>query len=300
LDVSLFDFDLPEELIAQKPLSVRSHSRLMVIHKDNEEIYHTTFPHILDYLNEGDVLVVNNTRVRHAKIIGKKQETGAKIELLLLKPLKNDWWEALVKPARRVKEGTVLLFGEGDLVGVVGEELSTNGGRSIHLTNYSDTEDMERVIERIGQAPLPPYIKEELDNSERYQTVFSTAIGSAAAPTAGLHFTPEILQQVKEKGIKVAYITLHVGLGTFRPVTVEEVEEHKMHSEYYHVTKEAASLIREAKQNHKKVVAVGTTSIRTLESIAKEHGEIRESSGWTDIFIYPGFQFQIADNCLKH
>jgi S-adenosylmethionine:tRNA ribosyltransferase-isomerase len=293
MDVSMFDFDLPEELIAQKPIPERSASRLMVLHRETGKVEHRRFPDLLDYLRPGDVLVLNDTRVRPSRLIGVKEETGAKIELLLLKPLGDDRWEALVKPAKRVKRGTVVTFGDGRLTAVCEGESDVAGGRVFRLRYEAD--DVEALLEELGTMPLPPYIREQLDDPERYQTVFSRVVGSAAAPTAGLHFTPALLERIEEKGVRIAYITLHVGLGTFRPVTVEKVEEHQMHAEYYEVSEETAELIRRAKAGGGRVFAVGTTSVRTLETVASRFGELRAASGWTDIFIYPGFRFRAVD-----
>ncbi|BCU81324.1 S-adenosylmethionine:tRNA ribosyltransferase-isomerase [Polycladomyces abyssicola] len=293
MDVSMFDFDLPEELIAQKPNPERSASRLMVLHRDTGEVEHKRFPDLLDYLQPGDVLVLNDTRVRPSRLIGVKEETGAKIELLLLKPLGNDRWEALVKPAKRVKQGTVITFGDGRLTAVCEGESEVAGGRLFRL--QYDSDDVESLLEELGQMPLPPYIREQLDDPERYQTVFSRVVGSAAAPTAGLHFTPALLERIEEKGVHIAYITLHVGLGTFRPVTAEKVEDHQMHAEYYEVSEETAEIIRRARAEGGRIFAVGTTTVRTLETVASRFGEIRATSGWTDIFIYPGFRFRAVD-----
>jgi S-adenosylmethionine:tRNA ribosyltransferase-isomerase len=293
MDVSMFDFELPEELIAQTPIPDRSASRLMVLHRETGRVEHKRFPDLLGYLHPGDVLVLNDTRVRPSRLIGTKEETGAKIELLLLKPLGDDRWEALVKPAKRVKEGTVITFGDGRLTAVCEGESDVAGGRLFRLQYKAD--DVEVLFEELGQMPLPPYIREQLDDPERYQTVFSRVVGSAAAPTAGLHFTPELLDRIEEKGVRIAYITLHVGLGTFRPVTAEKVEDHQMHAEYYEVNEETADIIRRAKAEGGRVVAVGTTTVRTLETVASRFGEIRVDSGWTDIFIYPGFQFRAVD-----
>ncbi|MDN4593884.1 tRNA preQ1(34) S-adenosylmethionine ribosyltransferase-isomerase QueA [Polycladomyces subterraneus] len=293
MDVSMFDFDLPEELIAQKPIPERSASRLMVLHRETGKVEHKRFPDLLDYLQSSDVLVLNDTRVRPSRLIGVKEETGAKIELLLLKPLGNDRWEALVKPAKRVKQGTVITFGDGRLTAVCEGESEVAGGRLFRLQYESD--DVEALLEELGQMPLPPYIREQLDDPERYQTVFSRVVGSAAAPTAGLHFTPALLERIEEKGVRIVYITLHVGLGTFRPVTAEKVEDHQMHAEYYEVSEETAKIIRQAKAEGGRVFAVGTTTVRTLETVASRFGEIRAASGWTDIFIYPGFRFRAVD-----
>ncbi|MFC4078331.1 tRNA preQ1(34) S-adenosylmethionine ribosyltransferase-isomerase QueA [Salinithrix halophila] len=298
MDVSLFDFDLPEELIAQTPLKDRSSSRLMVLDRKDGSVQHRRFPDLLEYLQPGDVLVLNNTRVRPARLIGSKEETGARIEVLLLKPLGEDRWEALVKPAKRVKPGTVVQFGNGKLRAVVEREAEVAGGRIFRL-EYA-VSDLEKLLEELGKMPLPPYIHEELEEGERYQTVYSAEVGSAAAPTAGLHFTPELLRRAEEKGVRVATLTLHVGLGTFRPVSAESVEEHRMHAEYYELSEEAAGLIREAQSNGNRVVAVGTTSVRTLETIARDFGEVRAASGWTDIFIYPGYEYRVVDRLLTN
>lgn len=298
MDVSQFDFELPEELIAQEPAPKRSGSRLMVVNRENQTVEHRRFPDLLEYLHPGDVLVLNDTRVRPARLVGVKEGTGARIELLLLNPLGGDRWEALVKPAKRVKEGTVVRFGDGKLQAVAQEMTDAAGGRVFQL-QYQE-QDLEILLERLGEMPLPPYIHRRLDEPERYQTVYSRAVGSAAAPTAGLHFTEDLLNRAKEKGVKIVTITLHVGLGTFRPVTAESVEEHQMHAEFYEVSEEAAEQIRVAKAKGNRVVAVGTTSVRTLETVARDHGEIRAARGWTDIFIYPGFPFRVTDALLTN
>lgn len=298
MDVSQFDFELPEELIAQEPAPKRSGSRLMVVNRENQTVEHRRFPDLLEYLHPGDVLVLNDTRVRPARLVGVKEGTGARIELLLLNPLGGDRWEALVKPAKRVKEGTVVRFGDGKLQAVAQEMTDAAGGRVFQL-QYQE-QDLEILLERLGEMPLPPYIHRRLDEPERYQTVYSRAVGSAAAPTAGLHFTEDLLNRAKEKGVKIVTITLHVGLGTFRPVTAESVEEHQMHAEFYEVSEEAAEQIRVAKAKGNRVMAVGTTSVRTLETVARDHGEIRAARGWTDIFIYPGFRFRVTDALLTN
>jgi S-adenosylmethionine:tRNA ribosyltransferase-isomerase len=299
MDVSLYDYHLPKELIAQTPAERRDASRLMVVDRKTSQIRHAKFTNILDYLNPGDVLVLNDSRVRPARLIGVKEETGAKIELLLLNPLGNDRWEALVRPAKRVKQGTVIQFGEGRLKAVAQEQTEVAGGRVFAL-QYEE-EDLEKLFEQLGQMPLPPYIHEQLDDPERYQTVFSRVVGSAAAPTAGLHFTEELLAQIREKGVKVVFITLHVGLGTFRPVTAKRIEDHQMHAEYYEISGETAREINAAKQRGNKVVAVGTTCVRTLETVYRKlNGEIKKDQGWTDIFIYPGFQFGVVDGLLPN
>ncbi|SMO38461.1 tRNA preQ1(34) S-adenosylmethionine ribosyltransferase-isomerase QueA [Melghirimyces algeriensis] len=298
MDVTMFDFHLPEELIAQEPIRERSNSRLMVVDREEGTVTNRKFPDLLNYLIPGDVLVVNDTRVRPARLVGMKKDTGAKVELLLLNPLGNNRWEALVKPAKRVREGTEICFGDGVLTAVAEQKTEAAGGRIFHL--QYDAPDIEQLLKSLGEMPLPPYIRKQLDEPERYQTVYSKNVGSAAAPTAGLHFTPELLEQMKEMGVQIAPITLHVGLGTFRPVTAEKVAEHQMHAEYYEVSDRSAKIIQKAKAEGRRVVAVGTTSVRTLESVAQEHGEIVATSGWTDIFIYPGFRFQVVDALLTN
>ena len=296
MKVSDFYFELPEELIAQYPLEKRDSSRLMVLDKTTGEIEHRKFHDILEYLNEGDTLVLNNTRVLPARLIGEKEETGGKIEFLLLKRIEGDKWECLAKPGRKAKVGTVFTFGEGKLKAIV-REIGEEGNRIIEF-KYDGI--FEQVLDELGQMPLPPYIHEKLEDKERYQTVYSKEKGSAAAPTAGLHFTEELLKEIKDKGVNIAYLTLHVGLGTFRPVKVDDVNNHVMHSEYYHLDKENAELINKTKEAGKRVIAVGTTSSRTLETIGDENGRVREQSGWTDIFIYPGYKFKIVDNLITN
>ena len=296
MKVSDFYFELPEELIAQYPLEKRDSSRLMVLDKKTGEIEHRKFHDILEYLNEGDTLVLNNTRVLPARLIGEKEETGGKIEFLLLKRIEGDKWECLAKPGRKAKVGTVFTFGEGKLKAIV-REIGEEGNRIIEFM-YDGI--FEQVLDELGQMPLPPYIHEKLEDKERYQTVYSKEKGSAAAPTAGLHFTEDLLKEIKDKGVNIAYLTLHVGLGTFRPVKVDDVNNHVMHSEYYHLDKENAELINKTKEAGKRVIAVGTTSSRTLETIGDENGRVREQSGWTDIFIYPGYKFKIVDNLITN
>lgn len=296
MKVSDFYFELPEELIAQYPLEKRDSSRLMVLDKKTGEIEHRKFHDILEYLNEGDTLVLNNTRVLPARLIGEKEETGGKIEFLLLKRIEGDKWECLAKPGRKAKVGTVFTFGEGKLKAIV-REIGEEGNRIIEF-KYDGI--FEQVLDELGQMPLPPYIHEKLEDKERYQTVYSKEKGSAAAPTAGLHFTEELLKEIKDKGVNIAYLTLHVGLGTFRPVKVDDVNNHVMHSEYYHLDKENAELINKTKESGNRVIAVGTTSSRTLETIGDENGRVREQSGWTDIFIYPGYKFKIVDNLITN
>ncbi|HEX5563771.1 MAG TPA: tRNA preQ1(34) S-adenosylmethionine ribosyltransferase-isomerase QueA [Sporosarcina sp.] len=297
MDVNDFDFELPESLIAQTPLKDRTASRLMVLDKVTGEVKHRQFRQIVDELQEGDVIVLNDTRVLPARLIGTKEDTGASIEVLLLKETGSDEWETLVKPAKRVKVGTVVTFGDGRLEAECTEILE-QGGR-IFKFRYEGI--FYEILDSLGQMPLPPYITETLDDQSRYQTVFAKERGSAAAPTAGLHFTEEILQEIKEKGVGVEFITLHVGLGTFRPVSVDSIEDHTMHSEYYHVTEKAADAINEAKAKGGNVIAIGTTSARTLETIASQNdGKIVPTSGWTSIFIYPGYQFSILDGMLTN
>lgn len=296
MKTSDFYFDLPEELIAQTPLEDRSNSRLMVLDKKTGEIEHKIFKDVIDYLNPGDCLVLNNTRVIPARLIGEKVDTGGKIEFLLLKRTDKDIWQALVKPGKRAKVGTKFSFGNGKLIGeVVG--LAEEGSR---LVKFHYEGIFEEVLDELGNMPLPPYITKRLEERERYQTVYSKHNGSAAAPTAGLHFTEELLEKIKEKGVDIAFVTLHVGLGTFRPVKVDDVLEHEMHSEYYMVDKEAAEKINKAKKNGNKVICVGTTSCRTVESASNENGEIVESSGWTNIFIYPGYKFKMVDKLITN
>ena len=293
MDVKDFDYYLPEELIAQDPLEDRSSSRLMVLDKKTGELQHKIFKDILDYLKPGDCLVLNNTKVIPARLFGVKEGTLAKIEILLLKRRENDIWETLVKPGKKAKPGTKIIFGEGLLVGEV-LDVVEEGNRLIQFT-YDGI--FEEILDQLGQMPLPPYITHTLQDKNRYQTVYAKYDGSAAAPTAGLHFTKELLEKVKEKGVDIAEVTLHVGLGTFRPVKVENVLEHHMHSEFYMVSDEAAEKINATKDRGGRVIAVGTTSTRTLESAADENGRLRECSGWTEIFIYPGYTFKVID-CL--
>ena len=296
MKTSDFYFDLPEELIAQVPILDRSSSKLMVLDKETGEISHKIFKDIIDYLNPGDCLVLNNTRVIPARLIGSKEGTGGKIEFLLLKRNEDDTWETLVKPGKRAKIGTRFSFGEGKLIAeVVG--MGDDGAR---IVKFEYEGIFEEVLDELGNMPLPPYITERLEERERYQTVYSKHNGSAAAPTAGLHFTDELLEKIKDKGVDLAFVTLHVGLGTFRPVKVDDVLEHDMHSEYYMVTQEAADKINRAKENGHRVITVGTTSTRTIESVADENGRMKEASGWTKIFIYPGYKFKVVDNLITN
>ncbi|GAB1793742.1 tRNA preQ1(34) S-adenosylmethionine ribosyltransferase-isomerase QueA [Priestia megaterium] len=297
LKVDLFDFHLPEELIAQTPLEQRDASRLMVLNKETGSVKHHMFHDLLDYVQEGDCLVLNDTRVLPARLFGIKEDTGANIEVLLLKQTQGDTWETLVKPAKRVKEGTVISFGDGRLTAVC-KETSDQGGRLLEF-NYEGI--FYEVLEQLGEMPLPPYIKERLDDQERYQTVFAREQGSAAAPTAGLHFTEEMLEQLKEKGVHIAFLTLHVGLGTFRPVSVDDLEEHDMHSEFYQVSEGTAALLNSVREKGGRIISVGTTSTRTLETIATEHnGKFVASSGWTNIFIFPGYEFKAIDGMITN
>lgn len=287
-----FDFDLPEELIAQTPLKDRASSRLLVVNKETGDMEDKHFHDILDELQPGDALVMNNTRVLPARLYGEKPETGGHLEVLLLTNTEGDTWETLIKPAKRAKVGTEIQFGDGRLKAVVKEELE-HGGRIIEF-KYDGI--FLEILESLGEMPLPPYIKERLDDPDRYQTVYAEENGSAAAPTAGLHFTKKLLEEIKAKGVHLVYLTLHVGLGTFRPVSVDNIEEHHMHSEFYRLTEEAAKQLNEVRQAGGRIVAVGTTSIRTLETIGtKFNGEIQADSGWTDIFITPGYQFKVVE-----
>lgn len=288
-----FDYELPEELIAQTPLEKRDSSRLLILDKKTGDIEHKHFSNIIDYLEKDDVLVLNNTKVLPARLIGEKEETKAVIEILLLKNIKNDIWECLVKPARRIKVGTIVSFGDGLLKAKCIKELD-EGIRHFELI-YDGI--LYEILDKLGTMPLPPYIHEKLADQSRYQTVYAKEIGSAAAPTAGLHFTEELLKKIKDKGITICYVTLHVGLGTFRPVNVENVNEHKMHSEYYEMSRDVAKILNDAKKNNKRIISVGTTSTRVLETVVSKYNEFRECSGFTDIFIYPGYKFR-AINAL--
>lgn len=288
MKVEDFDYYLPEELIAQTPLVKRDESRLLVLDKETGEVEHKKFYDIIDYLNPGDTLVLNDTKVLPARLIGTKEETGAVIEILLLKNIEGDKWECLVKPARRIKEGTIVSFGDGKLKAKCCGVFDA-GIRHFELI-YSGI--LMEILEELGTMPLPPYIHEKLEEQSLYQTVYAKEVGSAAAPTAGLHFTEELLEKIKDKGINIAYVTLHVGLGTFRPVSVENIEEHEMHSEFYSMSASVAKLLNETKNSGHNIVAVGTTSTRTLETIATKYGEFRECNGWTNIFIYPGYEFK--------
>ena len=295
MKTSDFYFDLPDELIAQTPLEKRDESRLMCLNKNTGEIEHRKFNELLDFLGENDVLVLNNTRVIPARIFGEKENTGGKVEFLLLKRMEDDSWEVLVKPGKKAKPGDTIVFSD---------ELKANvlrvGDEGARIVKFEYEGVFEEILDRVGNMPLPPYITERLEDKERYQTVYSKHQGSAAAPTAGLHFTKEMLGKLKEKGVQIEFVTLHVGLGTFRPVKVDNVLEHKMHSEYYEVSVETARNLNKYKQENKRVIAVGTTSCRTLESATDENGMIKEGKGWTEIFIYPGYQFRMVDSLITN
>lgn len=291
-----FDYYLPEELIAQTPLKKRDSSRMLVLDKQNGNIFHKTFSDIIDYLNPGDTLVLNDTKVIPARIIGVKEETGAVIELLLLKNIDDNNWECLTRPAKRVKVGTVISFGNGMLKATC----SSVGEEGIRVFSLSYDGILYEILDKLGTMPLPPYIHEKLEDQSRYQTVYAKNIGSAAAPTAGLHFTKELLNDIKNKNVNIAYLTLHVGLGTFRPVNVEDVTKHKMHTEYYSISKETCDIINKTKESGNKIVVVGTTSVRVLETVMNRFGELKECSGVTDIFIYPGYKFKIVDNLITN
>ena len=288
-----FYYDLPEELIAQDPLKDRSSSRLLVLDKESGAVSHHVFREITDYLEAGDCLVINDTKVIPARLIGRKIGTNAKIEILLLKRKENNVWETLVKPGKKAKIGTRISFGDGLLVGEV-IDIVEEGNR---LVQFTFDGIFEEILDQLGQMPLPPYITHQLEDKDRYNTVYAAHSGSAAAPTAGLHFTPELLEEIQKKGVDIARVTLHVGLGTFRPVKVDEITDHHMHSEFYQIGEEAAEKINRAKENGHRVICVGTTSCRTIESAADENGHMEAKSGWTEIFIYPGYRFKVLD-CL--
>ena len=288
MKTSDFDYELPERLIAQTPLEKRDSSRLLVLDKETGNIEHKHFTDIIDYLNEDDVLVLNDTKVMPARLYGVKEDTDALIEILMLKDMGNNAWECLTRPAKRIKIGTIVSFGNG-LLKAECTEIKEEGIRVFKLI-YNGI--LYEILDQLGEMPLPPYIHEKLEDKDRYQTVYAKNIGSAAAPTAGLHFTDNLLSKVKEKGIKIVYVTLHVGLGTFRPVSVDDVNNHKMHSEFYSMDKESAEILNNAKRNNQRIISVGTTSTRTLETIMNLYGEFKECSGWTDIFIYPGYKFK--------
>ncbi|SHN09299.1 tRNA preQ1(34) S-adenosylmethionine ribosyltransferase-isomerase QueA [Gracilibacillus kekensis] len=297
MEIEDFDFDLPEELIAQTPLQERASSRLMVLNRENRKISHHHFYDILDFLNEGDCLVLNDTKVLPARLYGIKEETGAKVEVLLLTQMENDDWEVLVKPAKKIKAGSKITFGDGQLIATC-LEIKEHGGRILRF-EYQGI--FYEVLDQLGEMPLPPYIKEQLEEKDRYQTVYAKEQGSAAAPTAGLHFTETLLRKIKQKGIDIAFITLHVGLGTFRPVSVDNIKEHEMHAEFYQMTQETADQLNEVKKSGNRIISVGTTSTRTLETIARDTGGVfEERNGWTDIFIYPPYQFKAIDGLITN
>ena len=296
MKTSDFYYELPKELIAQTPVEPRDSSRLLVLDRHSGEVEHKHFYDIIDYLNEGDLIVANDSRVLPARIFGVKEETGARVEFLLLRQLSGNCWETLCKPGKKAREGARFTFGDGLMTATVAA-VKDDGNR---VVDFDCDENFFATLEKIGQMPLPPYITEELKDQERYQTVYSHELGSAAAPTAGLHFTEELMEKIRRKGVKIAYVTLHVGLGTFRPVKVDDVANHKMHSEHYEIPEETARLIRETKQNGGRVIAIGTTSCRTLESVATQYGEIRPCEGFTDIFIYPGYQFKVLDGLVTN
>ncbi|MFZ8102221.1 tRNA preQ1(34) S-adenosylmethionine ribosyltransferase-isomerase QueA [Staphylococcus arlettae] len=296
MDIEQFDYYLPEDLIAQTPLLNRDQSRLLVLGKNNGDIEHHHFKDIIDYLNPGDTLVLNDTRVMPARLFGIKEQTGAKVEMLMLTQIEGNDWEVLLKPAKRIKVGDKLNFGEGKIIAECIETLN-QGGRIMRL--HFDGILQERLDE-LGEMPLPPYIKERLDDPDRYQTVYAKEAGSAAAPTAGLHFTDTLLADIKAKGINIAFITLHVGLGTFRPVSVEDINDHEMHSEYYQMTQDTADLLNATQSQGGRIISVGTTSTRTLETIRQTNDQFLAASGWTDIFIYPGFEFKGVDGLITN
>ncbi|MGE4273469.1 MAG: tRNA preQ1(34) S-adenosylmethionine ribosyltransferase-isomerase QueA [Desulfitobacterium sp.] len=296
MKVEDFDFDLPEELIAQHPLEPRDASRLMMVNRSSGRIEHHVFHELPDLLRAGDVLVVNNTKVIPARLIGEKEDTQAKIECLLLTRREKDVWETLIKPGKRLKIGQTVVFGNGLLRGKL-LEILPDGNR---VMQFSYEGVFEAVLDELGNMPLPPYITEQLEDKDRYQTVYAKESGSAAAPTAGLHFTPRLMEQLRAQGVEIVEILLHVGLGTFRPVKVDVIEEHEMHSEYYRVSQEAAERINQAKAQGRRVIAVGTTASRTLESAAQENGQIAAQEGWTDIFIYPGYRFKVLDGLITN
>lgn len=296
MNLDLFDYNLPEELIAQTPLEKRDEAKLLVLDKVTGEIEHKKFYDIISYLEKGDTLVLNNTKVLPARLLGEKTDTHALIEVLLLKNLEENTWETLVKPARRIKEGTIVSFGDGRLKCKCTKVLD-EGIR--HFEFIYDGIFLE-ILDSLGAMPLPPYIHEKLEDKTMYNTVYAKEEGSAAAPTAGLHFTNELLKKIEEKGINICYVTLHVGLGTFRPVKVDDIKKHHMHSEYYNMSKEVAKKLNETKKNNKKIIAVGTTSTRVLETVMKNHNQFEESAGWTDIFIYPGYDYKAIDSLITN
>ncbi|MBU0437892.1 tRNA preQ1(34) S-adenosylmethionine ribosyltransferase-isomerase QueA [Staphylococcus succinus] len=296
MDIEAFDYHLPERLIAQTPLKNRDESRLLVLGRKSGNIEHKQFKNVIDHLESGDTLVLNDTRVMPARLFGLKEDTGAKVEMLMLTQIEGNDWEVLLKPAKRIRIGNKLSFGEGKIVAECIEELD-QGGRIMRL-HYEGI--LQERLDELGEMPLPPYIKERLDDPDRYQTVYAKATGSAAAPTAGLHFTDDLLNQIKAKGIHIAFITLHVGLGTFRPVSVDNIDDHEMHSEYYQMDEDTAKLLNETKANGKRIISVGTTSTRTLETIMQSNDQFVAKSGWTDIFIFPGFEYKAIDGLITN
>ena len=296
MKTSDFYYDLPKELIAQTPVEPRDSSRLLLLNRNDGKIEHKHFFDIIDALNPGDLLVANDSRVLPARIFGIKKNTGARVEFLLLKQISGNRWETLCKPGKKAREGAEFVFGDGILKAEI-VEVKEDGNR---IVDFDCDENFFTALDKIGQMPLPPYITEELQDRERYQTVYSNELGSAAAPTAGLHFTTELMEKIKAKGVNIAYVTLHVGLGTFRPVKVDDVTKHKMHSEHYEIPAETAELIKQTKKNGGRVIAVGTTSCRTLESVASFYGEIKPCDGFTDIFIYPGYEFKVLDGLITN
>ncbi len=296
MKLSDFDYDLPEELIAQTPLLERETSRLLVLNKQTKQIKHQAFSNVIDYLEPGDSLVLNDTRVLPARLLGVKADTYAKVEILLLKQLAGDTWEVLLKPAKKIHIGTTIVFGDGKLEAICLEKLDQ--GRAIIELKYQGI--LMEILNELGEMPLPPYIKETLQDQDRYQTVYAEAVGSAAAPTAGLHFTESLLADIKNKGINIVFVTLHVGLGTFRPVTSEDFTEHDMHAEYYIITEESAEILNQTKINNKRIIAVGTTSTRVLESNINREGRFEAKSGWTDIFIYPPYEYRAINGIITN
>ncbi|WP_082233721.1 tRNA preQ1(34) S-adenosylmethionine ribosyltransferase-isomerase QueA [Halobacillus massiliensis] len=296
MDIKQYDFELPEELIAQVPLQDRSSSKLMVLDRKEQTIDHREFKEITQYLKKGDCLVLNDTRVLPARLYGAKAETGGKVEVLLLHQGSNDEWEVLIKPAKKVKAGTIISFGDGQLTAECTEVLE-HGGRKVR---FSYDGIFLEVLEKLGEMPLPPYIKEQLSDKERYQTVYAKEEGSAAAPTAGLHFTKQLLKEIESAGVEIAYLTLHVGLGTFRPVSVDNIEEHEMHAEFYQLSEETASQLTRVRENGGRIISVGTTTTRTLETVMRDYGKFQAASGWTDIFIYPPHKLKAIDGLITN
>ena len=296
MNIEEFDYDLPESLIAQTPLKHRDQSRLLVMGRESGKTTHQHFADVIDYFKEGDTLVLNDTRVMPARLFGIKEETGAKVEMLMLTHIEDNDWEVLLKPAKRIKVGQRLSFGDGKIVAECIEELD-QGGRIMRL-HYEGI--LQERLDELGEMTLPPYIKERLDDPDRYQTVYAKESGSAAAPTAGLHFTDELLEAIRAKGIRIVFITLHVGLGTFRPVSVENIDDHEMHSEYYQISEDTAQLLNETRREGGRIISVGTTTTRTLETVRSQHDQFVATSGWTDIFIYPGYEFKAIDGLITN